>query len=160
MDIKSLLEIQQDWVEMAKEKYKHEVFMKPGGIRFLQYLRENGIRTGIGTSNSRELLDCALNALNLTPYIDCAMTCCEAGAGKPAPDIYEKVAERLGVKPEECLVFEDTPSGMRAGLHAGIPVCAMEDAAVAEQKALILELADYYITDFRQVLDGTYQKLK
>ena len=84
----------------------------------------------------------------------------EAGAGKPAPDIYLKVADRLGASPADCLVFEDTPSGIQAGIRAGSRVCAMEDRYVADQKDTVLRLADYYIHDFGQVLNGTYRRLK
>ena len=156
----SLEAIKAEWIEMAKEKYAHEVPMKPGALSFLRYLKEQGIRAGIATSNSRELLDAVMGSLGLDQYIDCNMTSCEAGAGKPAPDIYLKVAERLGVSPEECLVFEDTPAGIQAGHNAGIRVCAMEDSHVADQKSEVCRMADYYIHDFGQVLDGSFVKLK
>lgn len=156
----SLDEIQDEWTEMAKEKYKNEVPLKPGVYPFLEYLKLHGIHTGIATSNNRELLTAVMNAHHLQDYIEYTMTSCEAGAGKPAPDIYLKVSEAFHVKPEECLVFEDTPSGIMAGKNAGITVCAMEDTYTLDRKELIQELADYYITDFTQVLDGTYKKLK
>lgn len=156
----SLDEIKAEWIEMAKYKYAHEVPMKPGALSFLRYLKEQGIRAGIATSNSRELLDAVMGSLGLDQYIDCNMTSCEAGAGKPAPDIYLKVAKRLGVSPEECLVFEDTPAGIQAGHNAGIRVCAMEDSHVADQKSEVCRMADYYIHDFGQVLDGSFVKLK
>ena len=157
---KSLEEIKTDWIRMAKEKYAHEVPMKPGALSFLKYLKAHRIRSGIATSNSRELLDAVTASLKLDRYIDCFMTSCEAGAGKPAPDIYLKVAARLGASPEECLVFEDTPAGIQAGINAGIRVCAVEDRYVEEQKGTICRLADYYIQDFGQVLDGTYRELR
>ena len=157
---KNLEEIKADWIRMAKEKYAHQVPMKPGALSFLKYLKHHGIRSGIATSNSRELLNAVTVSLKLDRYIDCFMTSCEAGAGKPAPDIYLKVAARLGVSPEECLVFEDTPAGIQAGINAGIRVCAVEDQYVGEQKGTICRLADYYIHDFGQVLDGTYRDLK
>ena len=156
----SLEAIKAEWIEMAKEKYAHEVPMKPGALSFLRYLKEHGIHSGIATSNSRELLNAVMESLKLGQYIDCAMTSCEAGAGKPAPDIYLKVADRLGASPADCLVFEDTPSGIQAGIRAGSRVCAMEDRYVADQKDTVLRLADYYIHDFGQVLDGTYRRLK
>ncbi len=75
-------------------------------------------------------------------------------------DVYLKTAEKLQVKPEHCLVFEDIPMGILAGKRAGMQVCAIEDDysihLTAEKKAL----ADYYITDFRQVLDHTYEDLR
>ena len=72
----------------------------------------------------------------------------EAMAGKPAPDIYLKVAESLGISPERCLVFEDVPNGILAGKNAGMRVCAVYDKASENQDTLKRELADYYIQNF------------
>lgn len=156
----SLEEIKSEWVSMAKYKYTHEVPLKPGALRFLKHLKEQGIPMGIATSNSRDLLDAVLESLEIAPYFDCCMTSCEAGAGKPAPDIYLKVAELLKTEPKDCLIFEDTPAGILAGNRAGIPVCAMADENSAGRKEQILQMADYYAETFDQVLDRTYRNLK
>lgn len=156
----SLEEIKAEWVEMAKDKYAHEVPMKPGAVRLLNHLRERGIKMGIATSNSRDLLDAVMEALQLSSYFDCCMTSCEAGAGKPAPDIYLKVAGCLNVDPKDCLIFEDTPAGIQAGINAGIPVCAVADAHSADRIGQIRQMADYYVDTFEQVLEHTYEKLK
>ena len=47
--------------------------------------------------------------------------------GKPAPDIFLLAAERLGIEPAKCLVFEDAPSGMEAALAAGMSVVVVPD---------------------------------
>ena len=156
----SLEEIKSEWVSMAKYKYTHEVPLKPGALRFLKHLKEQGIPMGIATSNSRDLLDAVLESLEISPYFDCCMTSCEAGAGKPAPDIYLKVAKILKTEPKDCLIFEDTPAGILAGNRAGIPVCAMADENSAGRKEHILQMADYYAETFDQVLDRTYRNLK
>ena len=156
----SLEEIKSEWVSMAKYKYTHEVPLKPGALRFLKHLKEQGIPMGIATSNSRDLLDAVLESLEISPYFDCCMTSCEAGAGKPAPDIYLKVAKILKTEPKDCLIFEDTPAGILAGNRAGIPVCAMADENSAGRKDQILQMADYYAETFDQVLDRTYRNLK
>ena len=153
-------EIKAEWIEMAKDKYAHEVPLKPGALRLLKYLKEQGIPMGIATSCSRELLEAVLKSLKLSEYMDYCMTSCEAGAGKPAPDIYQKVAEQLGAAPEECLVFEDTIAGIQAGLNAGSRVCAVAEEQSERWKEQILGLADYYIESFDEILDGTYLRLK
>lgn len=88
----SLDVIKAEWIAMSKEKYAHEVPLKPGAREFLEYLKSHGIKAGIATSNGRELLDAVVAGQGLAPYFQCLMTSCEAGAGKPAPDIYLKVA--------------------------------------------------------------------
>ena len=92
-------------------------------------------------------------------YLGSVWTSDEAKVGKPAPDVYLRVAESLGVEPERCLVFEDVPNGILAGKNAGMKVCAVEDPFSKPQEALKRELADYYIQDFDDIKNNTYEVL-
>ena len=145
----SLDEIKAIWVQMSIDKYRYEVPLKPGVPEFLKYCRENGIRTGIGTSNGSEIVDAVLTSLNVKEYFDVVVTACEVAHGKPEPDIYLEVAKRLGVKPEECLVFEDIPAGIMAGKAAGMPVIAVEDDFSKDLMDEKRALADAVIADYR-----------
>lgn len=147
----SLEKIKADWNEMAMEKYCHEVPLKPGVLEFLKELKKRGIKTGIATSNSRELALAVLDTLELTPYFDEVHMSCEVKTGKPAPDIYLLVARYLGVEPERCLVFEDIPEGIQAGKAAGMKVCGVEDAFSADYREEKKNLADYYITHYDEI---------
>ena len=62
---------------MAIEYYRTKVFPKPGAIEYLKQLRARGIRTGIATSNSWELLSAVLNSTGLAEYMDSIHTACE-----------------------------------------------------------------------------------
>ena len=148
----SLDEIKAIWVQMSIDKYRYEVPLKPGVPEFLKYCRENGIRTGIGTSNGSEIVDAVLTSLNVKEYFDVVVTACEVAHGKPEPDIYLEVAKRLGVKPEECLVFEDIPAGIMAGKAAGMPVIAVEDDFSKDLMDEKRALADAVIADYRELL--------
>ena len=148
----SLDEIKAVWTRMSIDKYRHEVPLKPCVLEFLKYCKENGIRTGIGTSNGSEIVDAVLTSLNVKEYFDAVVTACEVAHGKPEPDIYLEVAKRLGVQPENCLVFEDIPAGIMAGKAAGMPVIAMEDDFSADLMDEKRELADAVISDYRELL--------
>ena len=110
--------------------------------------RKNRIMLGIATSNSRELVENIADVHNLRDYFTCIMTGCDVAHGKPAPDIYLAVAEKLNVKPEKCLVFEDIIPGIQAGKSAGMKVCAVEDAYSLHAKESKQSLADFYIEDY------------
>lgn len=140
--------MKSDWNEMAWDKYLHEVPLKPGIPEFLKGCKEQGIKLGIATSNSRELVENIAEVHNLRDYFSCIMTGCDVAHGKPAPDIYLAVAEQLGVEPSHCLVFEDIIPGIMAGQNAGMEVCAVEDDYSMADKAGKLELAQYYIDDY------------
>ena len=137
---------------MACEKYRHEVPYKKGALEFVKQCRENGIRLGIATSNSRELVEVAAEALSLHEYFSYILTACEVKKGKPAPDVYLVTAEKLGVSPEKCLVFEDIVPGIQAGKAAGMCVCAVKDLHAKASEEEIRALADYYINDYRELL--------
>ncbi len=147
----SIEEIKQAWVDMSIEKYRREVPLKKGARRFLEYLKSNGIRSGIATSNGRAMVDAVLGSLEIEPFFQVITTACEVAAGKPAPDIYLKVAGTLNVEPERCMVFEDVPAGILAGRAAGMKVCAVEDQFSAKMREEKQKLADYFINDYDEL---------
>lgn len=144
--------IKADWNRMACDKYRYEVPLKEDALLFLQKAKKLGIKLGVATSNSRELVMHAVEALSLHDYFSCVMTGCDVKKGKPAPDIYLAVAENLGVSPGKCLVFEDIIPGIRAGKAAGMKVCAVEDAYSADIRDEKLALADYFIDSYGELL--------
>ena len=155
----SVEELMDIWVQMAIDKYEHEVPVKPGLMHFLQEMKARGIRMGIATSNARILLDAVADAHGFYDYMDGILTANEVKRGKPAPDVYLAVADKIGIAPADCLVFEDIPQGIRAGLAAGMRVCAVSDEYSRAQEAEKRALAHYYIDSYEQVLDGSYERL-
>lgn len=145
-------QLQEIWNEMAKDKYRYEVLPKPGVMAFLERLKERGIKMGIATSNSHELIGAVNDAHHFDAYMDCIVSACSVERGKPAPDVYFEAARQLGVKPEECLVFEDVIKGIEAGKNAGMRVCAVEDAFSAAQREKKKEISDYYIETYEEIM--------
>ncbi len=152
-------ELMDIWVDMAIHKYRYEVPLKPGMAEFLPEMKRRGIRMGIATSNARILLDAVAQAHGLYEYMDAILTANEVKRGKPAPDVFLAVADKLDLEPADCLVFEDISQGIRAGLAAGMKVCAVSDEYSRAQEAQKRALAHYYIDSYAQVLDGTYERL-
>ncbi len=153
-------EIMEDWTQMAYERYMTQVPLKTGAGEFIQRMRKMGKKIGIATSNGRRLVDDTLEALKITELFDSVRTACEVASGKPAPDVYLLVAKDMGVAPERCLVFEDVPMGILAGKNAGMKVCAVEDDFSKPQEKKKRELADYYIQDYQDIINETYEVLK
>ena len=155
----TLEEIMEEWDDMAHDKYIHMVPEKKGVREFIESMRSQGKKIGIATSNARSLVIDTLRALHMEELFDVVRTACEVGAGKPAPDVYLKVSEEIGVAPERCLVFEDVPMGILAGKNAGMRVCAVEDDFSRPQAAKKRQLADYYIQDYDDIEKETYEVL-
>lgn len=155
----TLDELKNSWTDMAFEKYTKEVEIKDGLYGFLEELQKRNIYMGIATSNGRELVEAVLEAKGINQFFRSVRTSCEVKAGKPAPDVYLKVAEELHVQPEECLVFEDVPMGILAGKNAGMKVCAVEDTFSEQQVVKKRKLADYYIQNYNDIKNKTYEVL-
>lgn len=140
--------IKEDWNRMAWDKYTNEVPLKEGAREFLNYCKDNGIRLGIATSNSRELVENVVKVHGLTDYFTSIVTACDVERGKPSPDVYLEASRRCGAVPDKCLVFEDVVQGILAGKAAGMKVCAVEDDYSMYQLQEKQKLADYYIKTY------------
>lgn len=144
-------EIKEEWHCMAEAYYMNKIPLKEGVHDMIQLIRSKGIKLGVGTSSSQALTKTILKKHNLLHYFDVIVTSCEVKKGKPHPDVFLKAAERLAVKPEKCLVFEDTYAGVLAAKQANMKVFAVEDECSLPNKEKIMELADRYITGFIEI---------
>ncbi len=142
----------EDWHDRVRSSYESEIMMKEGALDFMKKLKEQGIKMGIGSSNSKELISVIVEKYGLGEYISAITTSCEVGSGKPAPDVYLESAKRLGVDSSRCLVFEDVPNGIRAANNAGMRSCAIYDNFSSDYDDEKRDLADYYIEDYTQLL--------
>ena len=152
-------ELEDEWTEMAFEIYTTQMELKKGAYEFIQELKKNGIKLGIATSNNRELAEGTLRHCKILDCFDSIWTSGEAKAGKPDPAVYLCVAESLQVEAEKCLVFEDIPMGILSGKNAGMRVCAIYDDDSKNQDDKKRLLADYYIQDYDDIKNNTYEVL-
>lgn len=107
-----------EWNAMAIDEYSHFVKLKPNAREFLLSLRERGIKLAVATATMPELCYAALKNNGIEDLFDNITFISEVGRGKGFPDVYLKAAEKMGVSPSECAVFEDIPTGI-AGANAG-----------------------------------------
>lgn len=148
----SIEKMKMDWNDMAWDKYTHQVPFKEGAREFLDYCHTHGIRLGIATSNSRQLVEAVMGVHGVLDYFDGIVTGCDVNKGKPAPDVYLEAARVCKTAPEKCLVFEDIIPGIQAGKAAGMRVCAVEDAYSRHQEEEKRRLSDYYINDYYDIM--------
>ncbi len=74
----------------------------------------------VGSNGQRANVEASLRTTGLLGLFDCVVVAADVKAGKPAPDIFLEAARRLGVRPERCVVFEDTDEGLDAAKAAGM----------------------------------------
>ena len=107
------------------EIFKERVRPLPGVTTLFSYIHSQKIPFGVGTSASRDIAEFVLTTLDLKKYLKTIVTADDVHQGKPAPDIYLKVAAHLKVDPHKCLVFEDSYFGVQAAKAAGMTCIAI-----------------------------------
>lgn len=100
---------------------------RPGTVDLLEWLVARGIPRAVATSTRRPLALRKLAAAGLLPYFDAVCTSSDVQKPKPAPDVYLLAAATLGIAPAQCLVLEDSPTGVRAALAAGMTPVQVPD---------------------------------
>lgn len=90
----------------------------PGVVDFLKELKLANIKTAIGSASKNAPL--ILDRLKLNDYFDAIIDGNKVRNAKPDPEVFLKGAEALGLKPEECIVFEDAAAGIEAAINGGM----------------------------------------
>lgn len=144
-------EIKKEWTDFAYVEYLNNVKLKPGVVEFLSLLKTLNIKIGLATSNSKSLLEAVLQANGIYHYFDSITLTDEVSRGKNFPDVYLLAAEKLGVKPEECIVFEDILPAVKGAKAAGMKVVGVYDDFSKEQREDIINHADMFIIEYHEL---------
>jgi HAD superfamily hydrolase (TIGR01509 family) len=97
----------------------------PHNVALLHQARRMGCKTALATMSGCKETRRVLDVLELGGEFDLVVTRDDVEYGKPHPEIYQLIAKELGVSPVECLVIEDSPTGVKAALAAGMHVVAV-----------------------------------
>ncbi len=129
-----------------------------GVNEILRFLKENDFKIGVGTSSNTKLMNKVVDVLNIRHYFD-ALTSAEfLEYGKPHPHVFLNCAEILSIKPNACLVIEDSINGIIAGKAAQMKVVAIpEDINKNNSKFAI---ADFTVDSLLDIIPTPYSSLK
>ncbi len=116
----------------------------PGLVEFLEAARAAGLKLGLGSGSASDTLSYLLDYLDLRRFFDVVVGADDVESGKPHPETYTVVAEKLGVAPANCLVFEDAILGEHAAYKAGMHCVALTTTlAAADFQAPVLAIKDF-----------------
>lgn len=93
---------------------------REGVVEYLEEAKELGLSIALASSSDSKWVRGHLSQLGLIDYFDCIMTSDDVEHVKPSPELYQKAVQCLGLKPEECIAFEDSVNGMTAAKAAGL----------------------------------------
>ena len=106
-------------------EYSENIPLKAGAKEYVQKLYKNGVKIAVATSGYEALCKAALTRLGIWNCIDAAAFSSEVGVNKSNPDVYLLAAQRIGIPPEECIVFEDIISGIDGAKKGSFITCAV-----------------------------------
>lgn len=131
------------WMEQGELADFADVIALPGTRELLSALPATQV--AVVTSAIRALAEVRLRAAGLLPYIRHMVTVDDIHRGKPDPEPYQKGAAKLNLPPEDCVVIEDAPSGVRAGKAAGARVIGVRTTTIDQE--LLAAGADWIAND-------------
>jgi len=134
--------------------------LAPGAVEFLNYLKEKEIPRTIATMSEKDNVDFYIEGFKLEQWFDIEKIVYSDGTmkGKPAPDIYEIAAQKLGLSPQDCIVVEDALSGIESARAAGIgkiiAIASMDGKHIYENIPCVSQI----ITDFNEIDKNLFEK--
>lgn len=144
-------EIIAEWMELAKHAYD-AVPLKPYVREYLDRCRGAGHRMAVFTACVPEHCRTAMERHGLNAYFERVIYAQELGADKKSPAIFRQAARLLGVKPGECVFFDDSLAACKGAKAAGMTVVGVRDSLFNSAGADMRELCDRYIASFAELL--------
>ncbi|TVT22741.1 HAD family phosphatase [Amycolatopsis rhizosphaerae] len=126
-------------IEGMERRYADGPPLLPGAPETVQAVGRR-FPVAIASSSPPVLIKAFLDATGLTDVVPVAVSSEQVGAGKPAPDVYLRATELLGVPAEACAAVEDTTNGLRAALAAGMTVYAVPNPHFPPDPAVLAEV--------------------
>ena len=139
---------------LITSRYESMAVPKDGVLDFLERMRRQGVKMAIATLTARRHAEKALLDRDMMQYFEFMLTIEDIGVSKREPDIYLAAAERLGLAPADCMVFEDAPYAGVTAHRAGFQLCGLAEPAYAAGEAELRSVSDVFIERSYSELDG------
>jgi len=145
IDPKALFQRREEiFLRLARE----ELGLMPGVKESLNLFRNEGYKTAVASSGTKELINLVLEKFGLFHLFEEIVTAEDVRKGKPDPEVFSVAVKKLVFKPEECVVFEDATNGIKAAKKAGCKCIAIKNPHVPEQD---LSKADVVVNSLNAV---------
>lgn len=145
---KTLSQVEHEVVAYVEFLIKQEGATMAGLPELLKRIKEFGPKIGLATNSPNRLIPVVLEKLNIRKYFDAITSAEHEIKGKPDPSVYLTIAQKLGVAPKNCLVVEDSNTGLLAAKRAGMKTVAYTPTKTGQSENH--KIADIEITHFDQ----------
>lgn len=126
--------LKAELMERVRDEYSRGAVPLPGAVELVRGL-QGRVPLAIASNTDRALVQMALSEAGILDAFDEVVTADQVSQGKPAPDVYLRACELLGVSPAEAIALEDSASGVLAAKAAGLAVIAVPQFAEVDVSA-------------------------
>jgi beta-phosphoglucomutase len=145
---------------LFRDSLAEEFPAMPGAVALIEALRRAGVRVGVGSSGPPDNVHLILERLGVKHAVDAVVTGADVTRGKPDPQVFQLVAERLAVPPEHAVVVEDAPAGVQAARAAGMRAIGLASTGrtpgeLGEADRVVSSLAGLTVSDFRDLIENS-----
>lgn len=130
-----------------------EVKAQPGAAEVIAYVVDRAIPHAIASSSSTVIINATLESQGWSGHFALRCSADDDANGKPAPDVYLRAANNLGVDPAACVALEDSPNGARAATAAGMTCYAVPDLFHSSPDAFA-DITPHVFTSLHEVLES------
>jgi HAD superfamily hydrolase (TIGR01509 family) len=146
-------EIVKCWRSKMGENYRCHIPIKEFACKYIERLRQNGVRIALATAMERDFITPALIRTESLGLFDLIVTIADVNADKNSPKIFLHCAEQFDTPPEECTIFEDSPQAAAICKKAGFKVVGVYDGVSKEDYAAMQPICERFIFSFRELLN-------
>ena len=148
----SVEEIAEEFESIISGEYKYNIPIKQNADVYIRKLKSEGVKLAIATSSKPRYCEPALKRLGIFDMFDAICYSDEVGVNKSQPDIYLLAAEKIGVLPTECTVYEDILAGILSAKGVGFKTVAIYDNSNKEDTDLLKKSSDKYILSWDELI--------
>ncbi|MDO4300698.1 MAG: HAD family phosphatase [Clostridia bacterium] len=146
-------DIMAEWNVHALEEYANNVRLKPYAREYIASIKNRGMKIGLATASSPEFYLPVLEREGIVSWFDAFADGTSGVRNKDFPDIYLLCAEKLGIGPEHCMVYEDIIKGIKSAKAAGMKVTAVYDEGSKSKWPETKACADHFLLSFGEILN-------
>jgi beta-phosphoglucomutase len=151
---KEIDEISERKERRYREEFIPDLKLIDGLQKFLDDAKAKGIALAVGTAAPKLNVDFVIDNLSLGSYFPVIIGAADVEESKPHPEVFLKAADRLGILPGQCVVFEDAPKGIEAAARAGMKAVAVTSYHSAEElknENVLFMIDDYTSRDLKML---------
>lgn len=151
--VKDKKELENEILEGVEKLILEKGKPLPGVDYILQFFKERGYKIGLASSSFMRLIVVVLDKLQIRKYFEVVHSAEYEAFGKPHPAVYLTAAQKLGITPSACIVFEDSYNGVLAGNAAGMKTVAIPDKNAPDMAQY--EIADLKLDSLERFTEAT-----